>query len=227
MPSYLDLGLIVVVLISALLSMLRGFTREVLAIASWAAAAAAAYLFHPMLLPMVKQYISNDKGALAVAAASIFLVTLVIVSVITVKISDLILDSRIGALDRSLGFVFGAGRGFLLCAIAFIFFAFLVPEKSYPTWVQNSKTRSWLEATGASLEALLPENLDQSLSKILKKDSKTGDEPPSETEEKPPAAAPAPAPAPPRPGQRSQTPPQTSPQSIDALLNSGSAGSRR
>jgi membrane protein required for colicin V production len=225
MPSYLDLGLIVVVLISALLSMLRGFTREVLAIASWAAAAAAAYLFHPMLLPMVKQYISNDKGALAVAAASIFLVTLVIVSVITVKISDLILDSRIGALDRSLGFVFGAGRGFLLCAIAFIFFAFLVPEKSYPTWVQNSKTRSWLEATGASLEALLPENLDQSLSKILKKDSKTGDEPPSETEEKPPAAAPAPAP--PRPGQRSQTPPQTSPQSIDALLNSGSAGSRR
>ena len=79
MPSYLDLGLIVVVLISALLSMLRGFTREVLAIASWAAAAAAAYLFHPMLLPTVKQYISNDKGALAVAAASIFLVTLVIV----------------------------------------------------------------------------------------------------------------------------------------------------
>ena len=152
MPSYLDLGLIVVVLISALLSMLRGFTREVLAIASWAAAAAAAYLFHPMLLPTVKQYISNDKGALAVAAASIFLVTLVIVSIITVKISDLILDSRIGALDRSLGFLFGAGRGFLLCAIAFIFFAFLVPEKSYPTWVQNSKTRSWLEATGASLE---------------------------------------------------------------------------
>ena len=224
MPSYLDLGLIVVVLISALLSMLRGFTREVLAIASWAAAAAA-YLFHPMLLPTVKQYISNDKGALAVAAASIFLVTLVIVSIVTVKISDLILDSRIGALDRSLGFVFGAGRGFLLCAIAFIFFAFLVPEKSYPTWVQNSKTRSWLEATGASLEALLPENLDQSLSKILKKDSKTGDEPPSETEEKAPATAPAPAPA--RPGQRSQTRPETSPQSIDALLNTGSAGSRR
>ena len=36
MPSYLDLGLIAVVLISAFLAMLRGFTREVLAIASWA-----------------------------------------------------------------------------------------------------------------------------------------------------------------------------------------------
>ena len=224
MPSYLDLGLIVVVLISALLSMLRGFTREVLAIASWAAAAAAAYVFHPMLLPAVKQYISNDKGALAAAAASIFLVTLVIVSVVTVKISDLILDSRIGALDRSLGFLFGAGRGFLLCAIGFIFFAFLVPEKSYPTWVQNSKTRSWLEATGASLEALLPENLDQSLSKILKKDPKAGaDEPPAEPDDKAPAAAPPPV----RPGQRSQARPENSPQNIDALLNAGGAGTKR
>ena len=51
MPSYLDLGLIVVVLISALLSMLRGFTREVLAIASWAAASVAAYMLHPLALP--------------------------------------------------------------------------------------------------------------------------------------------------------------------------------
>ena len=223
MPSYLDLGLIVVVLISALLSMLRGFTREVLAIASWAAAAAAAYVFHPMLLPIVKQYVSNEKGALAIAAAGIFHVTLVIVSVVTVKISDLILDSRIGALDRSLGFLFGAGRGFLLCAIGFIFFAFLVPEKSYPSWVQNSKTRSWLEATGASLEALLPENLDQSLSKILKKDPKSTDEPPAEPDDKAPAAAPPPV----RPGQRSQARPDNAPQNIDGLLNAGGAGTKR
>ena len=225
MPSYLDLGLIVVVLISALLSMLRGFTREVLAIASWAAASVAAYMLHPQALPYVKQYISNEKGALALAAASIFLVTLVIVSIITVKISDLILDSRIGALDRSLGFLFGAGRGFLLCAIAFVFFSFLVPEKSYPTWVQTSKTRAWLEATGNSLEAMLPENLDQSLSKMLKREPKGGDEPPAETDDKAPAAAPAPAPV--RPGQRSQARPENSPQSIDAVLNAGTAGSKR
>ncbi len=219
MPSYLDLGLIVVVLISALLSMLRGFTREVLAIASWAAASVAAYMLHPLALPYVKQYVSNEKGALAIAAIGIFLATLVIVSIITVKISDLILDSRIGALDRSLGFLFGAGRGFLLCAIAFIFFSFLVPEKSYPSWVQSSKTRPWLEATGNSLEAMLPENLDQSLSKILKREPKSGDEPPAETE--------SPAPAPLRPGQRTQARPDNAPQTIDAVLNPGSAGSKR
>ena len=51
MPSYLDLSVIGVVLISAVLSMIRGFTREVLAIVSWIAAIAAAYYLHPFVSP--------------------------------------------------------------------------------------------------------------------------------------------------------------------------------
>lgn len=78
MPSYFDLGLIGVVLISALLSMLRGFTREVLAIASWALAAVAAYYLHPYALPYIKPYIQKDTVALAVAALSVFIVTLIL-----------------------------------------------------------------------------------------------------------------------------------------------------
>ncbi|MBV9702061.1 MAG: CvpA family protein, partial [Methylobacteriaceae bacterium] len=65
MPSYLDLGLIVIILISALLSMVRGFTREVLAILSWAAAAVAALYLHPLVLPYLKPYIQKDTIALA------------------------------------------------------------------------------------------------------------------------------------------------------------------
>ena len=229
MPSYLDLGVIAVVFVSALLSMLRGFTREVLAIGSWGAAAAAAYFFHPLALPYVKPYIAKDTIALAVAAGAVFFVTLIVVSLITVKISDMILDSEIGALDRSLGFLFGAGRGYLLCAIAFVFFAWLVPEKSYPAWVQNSKTRSWLEATGSSLQAMLPENLDTSLSKILKKKGGAGDEPPAE-----PDAVPTPPP-PARPGQRTQNELQTPAQqrtagaapTIDSLLGRDNASPKR
>ena len=205
MPSYLDLTLIAVVLLSALLSMLRGFTREVLAILSWAAAAAAAYYLYPLGMPYLKAYISKEQYQMAASAAAIFFVTLVIVSFITVKISDAILDSNIGALDRSLGFLFGAGRGYLLCVIAFVFFAWLVPEKSYPTWVQNSKTRAWLEATGQSLQGMLPENLDTTISSVLKK-QKGGvneDPPPEPDTDK---AAPV-APAPVRPGQRTEAAP--------------------
>ena len=118
MPSYLDLGLLAVVLISALLAMLRGFTREVLAIASWGAAAIAAVYLHPLLLPYLRPYISKDVVAMAAAAGIVFFITLVVVSLVTVRLSDAILDSKVGALDRSLGFVFGAVRGLLLCVVA-------------------------------------------------------------------------------------------------------------
>jgi membrane protein required for colicin V production len=167
MPSYLDLGFIAVVFISAVLSMLRGFTREVLAIVSWGAAAIAAYYLYPYVLPYVSPYVSKANVAAGLSAALVFFVALVVVSIVTVKVSDAILDSKVGALDRSLGFLFGVARGYLLCVIAFVFFAWLVPTKSYPIWVQNSKTRGWLEATGNSLESLLPDDLDSQVSKLL------------------------------------------------------------
>ena len=63
MPSYLDLGLIAIILVSALLSMVRGFTREILAIGSWAAAAAAAYFFYPLVVPYVAPYIHKEPVA--------------------------------------------------------------------------------------------------------------------------------------------------------------------
>lgn len=105
--SVLDLVVLGVVVISALLAAVRGFTREVLAIVAWVAAAGLAWTLHPLLLPTVKQHVSSDTVSLVASIAAIFLVTLLVVSVITVKISDLILDSRIGAVDRSLGLAFG------------------------------------------------------------------------------------------------------------------------
>jgi membrane protein required for colicin V production len=168
MPSYLDLGLIVVVLISAFLAMLRGFTREVLAIASWGAAAVAAIYLHPLVLPYVKPYIAKDVIALGVAAAAVFFVALIAVSLITVKLSDAILDSKVGALDRSLGFLFGAVRGLLLCVIAFVFFNWLVPAQTQPQWVKTARMRPLLQATGDQLMAILPDDPEGLLNKLKK-----------------------------------------------------------
>ena len=154
--SYLDLVVLGVIFISAVLAMMRGFTREVLAIGSWLAAAIVAYLFYKPLLPYVQQYISHPMVSLAIAIGAVFIVTLIVVSIITVRVSDFILDSRIGALDRTLGFLFGAARGALICVIGYIFFGWLVPADKQPEWVKASRSRPYLESSGNSLMALLP-----------------------------------------------------------------------
>lgn len=201
MPSYLDLAVLLIILISGLLALMRGFTREVLAILSWVAAAAAAYYLHPLATPYVKPYIQKDNIAMAVAAAGVFFVALILVSLFTVKLSDLILDSKIGALDRTLGFIFGAARGFLLAVVAYVFYGWLVPNNNPPAWVQDARAKPILAAAGDKLRDMLPDDLDAIIAKFKeKKDAPANEEPPAEPEAdsaKPAPGEPAdPAPAP-------------------------------
>jgi len=196
MPSYLDLGLIVIILISALLSMVRGFTREVLAIGSWAAAAAAAYFFYPYVLPYVSPYIHKDIVAQGVSAAAVFFATLIVVSLFTVRLSDAILDSKIGALDRSLGFLFGAARGFLLGVVAFAIFNWLVTEKQQPEWVKNARTRPILMVSAERIIQALPDDAEHSIENWWKRTKAASgggadDQPADENDAAPNATPPA------------------------------------
>jgi membrane protein required for colicin V production len=217
MPSYLDLGVLGVVFVSAVLSALRGFTREVLAIGSWAAAAAAAYYFYPYVLPHVTPFISKPIFAQAASAAAVFFVTLIVVSLFTVRISDAILDSKIGALDRSLGFLFGAARGFLLAVVAFWIFSWLVGDKQQTEWVKTAKTRPALTETANRIISMLPEDAATTLEGWIK--SKTNpvvnEIPPDEGTTAPPTITPTPAP----PLRRSEaTPPAGDKQKLDAIV---------
>ncbi|WP_292531961.1 CvpA family protein [Methylocystis sp.] len=183
MPSYLDLAVITVVLVSGMLALLRGFTREVLAIISWVVAAAAAYFFYPLALPYFKPYISKDEFALAAAVASVFFVALIAITLITVKLSDIILDSKVGALDRTLGFVFGAVRGALLAVVAFVFYSWLVPETNQPQWIKDARAKPFLTAGGEKLREMLPDDIDSILAKIkAKKGGPANEEPPADLE---------------------------------------------
>jgi membrane protein required for colicin V production len=169
--TLLDGILIGFTLVSAVLAMVRGFSREILSIASWAAAAAAAYFFYPVVLPYVTPYIDNAQIALAAAAAIVFFIALIVVSVITMKVADFIIDSRVGALDRTLGFVYGAARGILVIAVALLFFNWLVGENR-PSWVAQAKSLPLLEGIGERLQALLPDDPENS---ILKKITSSDD----------------------------------------------------
>jgi membrane protein required for colicin V production len=167
--TLLDLILLVVMLVSGLLAMIRGFMREILSIASWAFAAVATLYLYSRLLPTAKQYFNNDIVAAGAVIGGVFLGTLLIVSIITVRISDMVLDSRVGALDRTLGFLFGLGRGLIIVVVAFLFFAWLVPERSQPEWVRSAKSREILKSTGDWMISMLPDDPESTILKRLKR----------------------------------------------------------
>ena len=172
--TLLDGILIGFTLVSAILAMVRGFSREVLSVASWVVAALAAYFFYPTVLPFVTPHVHNAKLALGIAAAIVFLIALIVVTVVTMKIADLVIDSRVGALDRTLGFLYGAARGILVVAVALLFFNWLVGNNP-PGWVTHAKSRPLLDGIGQRLEAMLPADPEDSVLKKFFPNQENGD----------------------------------------------------
>src|SRR5262245_33287984 len=107
--TILDVVLLGVMLVSPLFAIIRGFMRDILSIEAWVIASVVTLYAYAKLLPTAKSYFNNDIVAACVVIVGTFLLTLIVVSVITVRFSDMVLDSRIGALDRTLGFLFGLG----------------------------------------------------------------------------------------------------------------------
>jgi len=167
--TLLDIVLLVVMLVSGLLAMVRGFMREVLSITAWVLAAAATLYSYGKLLPYAKEYFNSDIIAAVAVVGSVFLVTLLVVSVLTVRVSDMVLDSRVGALDRTLGFLFGLGRGLIIVVVAFQFFTWLVPDRSQPGWVRSAKSRVVLAGTGQWLMSMLPDDPESTILNKLKR----------------------------------------------------------
>src|SRR5438874_8286879 len=175
--TLLDVILLFVMMVSGLLAMVRGFMREILSLASGAAAAGATIYAYPRALPIAKQYFTNDYVAMAATVGGVFVGTLLIVSILTIKISDVVLDSRVGALDRTLGFLFGLGRGLIIVVVAFLFFAWLVPDRSQPAWVTNAKSKVVLQSTGDWLMSMLPDDPESTILKRLKRPKPEDGEP--------------------------------------------------
>ena len=126
-------------------------------------------------------YMTLPIVATAAVVGGTFLGTLIIVSIITVRFSDMVLDSRVGALDRTLGFLFGLGRGLIIVVVAFLFFAWLVPGSKQPDGVKNAKSLEVLNKTGEWLQALLPQDMDNYLSQWFKKRPKGDEDTPEAT----------------------------------------------
>jgi membrane protein required for colicin V production len=167
MLTAFDVGVGVLVLISAILATARGLTREVLSLATWAGSAAIAvymYLYHPEI---AQQYIAEELVANIATVVVTFIVSLIVLHLLTMRIADFVVDSRIGPIDRTLGFVFGVLRGILIAIVITIFGSWLMADK-LPDWAAQAQTLRPLQNMGQTLISMLPEGLEQQVTSMLR-----------------------------------------------------------
>lgn len=153
-------GIVLAVLfISSVLALLRGFTNEVLSILAWVVGALAALWLFPYATPFFRSMISPGWLAAVVAALAIFIAGYVLVAAFTLRWADhlLALHDQAEMLDRTLGFLFGLARGLLIVTVAYLFFAWLVPNPAdQPDWIRNARLRPLVESSASTLFTLAP-----------------------------------------------------------------------
>ncbi|ALJ35251.1 CvpA family protein [Azospirillum brasilense] len=155
-----DLAVIVVLLLAALLAFTRGMVAEVLSVAAWVGAALITLNALPHVLPIAQTYIHVEMAAYAASAVALFVVSLVVLTILGRVVSRGVQNSGLSALDRSLGFVFGLLKGAILASVAYLFFAWLVPNPAeHPAWLQNAKTRPMLVSGAAMIYEVMPDSL--------------------------------------------------------------------
>jgi membrane protein required for colicin V production len=154
--SGIDWALLLVLLVSVLIGLFRGFLFECLSLAGWVVAWFAAQWASPQAAPYLPVGRAGSAMNLALAFALCFLAALVVWSLLARLVRMLIRATPLSIPDRLLGAGFGMLRGgVLLLAVATV--VQLTPAAQSEPWRQ-SKGGSWLASTLRVLKPLLPES---------------------------------------------------------------------
>ncbi len=154
-----DIIVVGVLLLSGLLALVRGFIREVLAVASWVGAIFATLYGIRPFAPLVRRAIDIPIATEVVAGALIFLVSLIVFGMISRGISRGIHQTGLGVLDRTLGFLFGVARGALIVCLAYLVFTWIADEKHLPGWLAEARTLPLVQAGSRMIVTLIPSNM--------------------------------------------------------------------
>jgi len=186
-----DIFVLAVLLISGLIAFLRGFIREVLTIAGVVGGLAAAYLGGPLLMPHMHGWFGIEEGAEverlfeilpygiiadALSYGAIFIIVVIILSIQSHLLAEWAKKIGLGAIDRTLGFVFGVVRGIILLGLLYLPVHFFVDQERKEEFFSESKTHFYLEKTSEILAGFIPsgafEEVEEGVAS-LEKTSKT------------------------------------------------------
>jgi membrane protein required for colicin V production len=157
--NLVDLGVLGVILISTLLAFSRGLVREVLSIGAWIVAALATVYGLSHLRDIARTYITVPLVADAVTGVTIFVVTLIVCAALSHLVARNVRASGLGAVDRSLGLLFGVARGAILVCLAYLAFVWAMPkEADQPDIVKNARTLKYVAQGADLLRSLLPKD---------------------------------------------------------------------
>ncbi len=140
MESYLilDFSILLFIVLSAFFSFMRGFSQEILALISWVLSFFGSYKYGENFANSFNKLIDNIVISSIASYVITFIIFMIVLSFITKSFSSLIKKSYIGLVDRTVGFLFGLLRGYLIVSLCFFTFHYFYNGEKI-IWIEKSK----------------------------------------------------------------------------------------
>jgi membrane protein required for colicin V production len=139
--NYVDYLAIAILFISAMLSTIRGMTREFLGLVGWFVAIFIAKLSSPVLIPPLDSFISVSSIITPISWIIPFFAAFIVWYVFASVVSPGLSRAGLGALDGGMGVFFGLARGAVIIVLCYLVLVFLFGgEKQTPNVVRESNT---------------------------------------------------------------------------------------
>lgn len=157
--NWVDYAIIVVVMVSTLISLVRGFVREALSLAAWVLALWVAYEFSRDFSTAFQDLITTPSLRMAVSFGILFVCVLLITALVNFVLSKIIAKAGLNGTDRTLGLIFGFSRGILVVTLMVMLgrLTVFVNDK----WWQQSVLIPHFDRVANVVREWLPEDLDK------------------------------------------------------------------
>ncbi len=162
--NWLDLVFIALIVLSGLLSLYRGFVREVLSLATWIVAAWVGIRFASELAVHLPDAVTDTTLRMGIAFAILFVLVLIAGGILGALANRLVRGTGLTGTDRSLGVIFGLLRGVLLVAVL-VFLAWLTPLTEEGWWEQSRLVPEFERLVNWLLDQL-PQSLQERLREL-------------------------------------------------------------
>ena len=155
----LDLAILGVIAISAIFAFARGFVREVLSIVAWIGAGLTTLYAFNHVYRLVIRFVTTPLLADLIAGAGLFVISLIVLTILTGYLARFVHSSALSPIDRTLGLIFGLVRGAFLVSLAYLVLDISLPQNDRPGWIKQAKSEPFLAQGADLLRTALPEQL--------------------------------------------------------------------
>lgn len=162
--AWIDIAIIALIVLSAVLSLFRGFVKEALALASWLVALWVAMIFYEDLAAVLEPWLAEPSMRNIVAFALLFICVLLLGALVNYLTGKLVMKTGLAGTDRLLGTLFGLARGVVIVAIL-VLFAGLTPMPQ-DSWWQNSQLIGYFQELALWMRDYLPADISENISYV-------------------------------------------------------------